>query len=118
MLTHARSSLDKRSVLLELIEQLGRLIVMLKMEPDMKRQYASFFEYYLDQAKALAVQEFTFSDLRELSTALEGLMNRNFLDYSPAVSTDQPAGLPRSGARNNVETISKNSLTHRKGRKD
>jgi hypothetical protein len=76
---------DKKCVLNELVRNLLLLVEMLKLEPNPKHQHAPFFEYYLEQAQQIALQEFTFAELKALSVSLEGLFTKNFLDYSPAV---------------------------------
>jgi hypothetical protein len=100
--------LDKKSVLKELEHNLSLLIEMLRLETSPNHQYAPFFEYYLEQARQLAEQEFTFEEVKELSISLEGLFNRNFLDYSPAVF--DPANgrfTPVKGTENYLEILSK-----------
>jgi hypothetical protein len=100
--------LDKKSVLNELVHNLSLLIEMLKLEPGPNHRYAPFFEYYLEQARQLAEQEFTFEELKELSISLEGLFNPTFLDYSPAVF-DPATGrfTPVKGTENYYEVQSK-----------
>jgi len=100
--------LDKKNMLSGLVQNLTLLVEMLKLEPNPKHQYAPFFEYYLGEARQLAERECTFAELKELSLALEGLLTRNFLDYSPAVF-DAATGKFTAvrGTKNYYETLSK-----------
>jgi hypothetical protein len=75
---------EKRRLLESLHVNLERLIEMLNLEVDPKRQFGALFEPQLEQIKDLLRSGFEFQDLKELSYSLEGLLHRNFMDYSPA----------------------------------
>ncbi|HTY08216.1 MAG TPA: hypothetical protein VMF29_03550 [Candidatus Edwardsbacteria bacterium] len=74
---------EKRRLLLALAAQLEVLIGMLELEPDPRRRYDVHFRPLLERARQLAQRDFTFDELKQLSSALEGVMNRPFQDYSP-----------------------------------
>lgn len=77
---------EKRTVLEELIANLSQLSDMLNLEPRPEQRYAHHVEPYLQEAKRLADEGFSFEELKEFSFALDSLFNRSFLDYVPGGS--------------------------------
>lgn len=82
---------QKEELLGNLIVNLQSMIKMLKLEPDPKRRFAPLFEPQLERAQDLLRSGFGFEDIKALSYSIEGLLDRSFLDYSPA-TFDASAG--------------------------
>jgi hypothetical protein len=75
---------EKKKLLVSLNASLELMIELLNLEVDPKKQFGRLFEPQLDRAKDLLRNGFEFQDLKELSYSIEGLLHRNFMDYSPA----------------------------------